>query len=374
MKRWTALLFMLISAFYSHSQFSLYNLTEYQYGNLPTDTVNAFSTLYDRLLIDYSYDRFKAGITFEQFTSPYENRSYYRLTQARLQYYGKNLEIKFGNFYETLGRGTLLRSYQIPGAVLQDLTFRSRYYFNQDFLGGQIKYKLKKFTIKTLYGNPLNSVLPPNQELADRRPDRVGSIDLGFEFENHSIGAGFLNLNNNSGSHSLAMLNGSGNISQSVSYYTELAKNLDRQFELVNFSSNSSFAWYANLNYAAENFGITTEFKSYKNFVLGLGMNQPPALVRQHLYRQLNRSTHVMNAANETGYQLEAFYNFPGKEEDIPGSTVLTLNHTLAINDFGRRFVFQEYFVELASSINEINDYKLFVDYAADPLKVKKQE
>ncbi len=341
---------------------------EYQYGNLPSDTVNAFSTLYDRLIVDYSYEKFKAGISFEQFTSPYETRNYYRITQARLQYYGDNLEIQLGNIYETLGRGTLLRSYQIPGAVLEDLTFRSRYFFNQDLMGGMAKYKLKKFTFKGIYSYPLNAVLPPNQEVSDRRPDRTAAIDLGYTFENHSVGAAFMNIGNTSSNYSLAMIRGSGNISPSISYYTELAKNLDSQYQLLDFSANSSYAWYANLNYYAENFGISAEFKSYKEFVLGLAINQPPALVKQHVYRQLNRSTHIMNAMNESGYQIEGFYNFP-TETDEPGNSILTVNHTLAINDFGRRFIFQEYFVEYASTILDLADYKLFADYAEDPFK-----
>lgn len=342
---------------------------EYQYGNLPSDTVGAFSTLYDRLLIDYSLEKFKAGVTFEQFSSPFEGRSYYRINQARLQYFGKDLEVQLGSIYETLGRGTLLRSYQIPGGVLEDLTFRSRYFFNQDLLGGLVKYKFKNFTIKTLYGSPLNAVLPPNQELEDRRADQVAAADLSYAFENHSVGGAFMNLNNEFDQFSIVKIRGSGNLSQSLSYYTELAKNLDSEYVFTSFSpDNSSYAWYFNLNYYAENFGITTELKSYEDFLLGVGINQPPALVTQHVYRQLNRSTHVMNPTNESGYQIEAFYNFPGKDEEEPSNTILTVNHTLAINDFGRRFVFREYFAEFASSLGS-HDYKVFLDYAEDPFK-----
>ena len=212
MKKWLLFLFSLNIGVTVFGQFSAINLMEYQHGRLPSDTVNSFSNLYNRLLVDYTLDKFKVGFTFEQFTSPYQNRNYYRITQARLDYYGENLEIKVGNFYETYGRGTLLRSYQIPGAVLQDLTFRSRYYFNQDMLGAQVKYKWKKLTMKALYGAPLNAVLPPTQEFEDRRPDKVGMFDLGYEFEDHAIGWTFQYLDNVSKQSPITMLRVSGRL------------------------------------------------------------------------------------------------------------------------------------------------------------------
>ena len=259
---------------------------------------------------------------------------------------------------------------QIPGAVLEDLTFRSRYYFNQDLMGAHIKYRWQKVTLKALYGAPLNAVLPPNQTIADRRPDRVGMVDVEYSLGQHTVGGSFQYLDHVAQQAPLSMVRASGSLSPSITYYTEIAKNLGPSYSLLDFNaSTASYAWYANVNYAGENFGITTELKSYQDFILGLGMNQPPALVRQHVYRQLNRSTHVMNPASETGYQVEAYYSFSGSDPDEPAHSTLTLNHTLAINDFGHRFVFREYFIEWASTLLQNHDYKLFADYAEDPFK-----
>jgi hypothetical protein len=53
----------------------------------------------------------------------------------------------------------------------------------------------------------------------------------------------------------------------------------------------------------------------------------------------------------------------------VGDASVLTLNNTLAINNFGRQFIFQEYFAEYATTLNQKHDLKLFIDYAEDPFK-----
>jgi hypothetical protein len=80
----------------------------------------------------------------------------------------------------------------------------------------------------------------------------------------------------------------------------------------------------------------------------------------------LNRSTHVLQPVNETGYQVELFYTFPNL-------STLTFNNTRAINNFGRKFVFQEYFIEYDFSLSELNSIKVFFDYAEDPFKLEEQ-
>ena len=74
----------------------------------------------------------------------------------------------------------------------------------------------------------------------------------------------------------------------------------------------------------------------------------------------LNRSTHVLQPLNEKGYQVEAYYTFP----DL---STITFNNTIAINDFDKRYVFQEYFAEYDFTLNDKHDVKLFADYAEDP-------
>ena len=129
----------------------------------------------------------------------------------------------------------------------------------------------------------------------------------------------------------------SGTISPTVSYYLEAAKEIGNG-TFCDFSSASSYAYYGNINLAFSNLGISLEAKDYNKFLLGSGINEPPALIKQHIYRVLNRSTHVAQPQNESGYQVEAYYTFPN-------NSVLTFNHALAVNDVGITFKFKEYFV-----------------------------
>ena len=77
---------------------------ESQYGQLPHDTTN-ISTFYDRAVINYNYNSIKASTTFEQFITPMDRSSYMKISQFSLQIKSVPLEVKLGNFYETLGRG-----------------------------------------------------------------------------------------------------------------------------------------------------------------------------------------------------------------------------------------------------------------------------
>lgn len=157
----------------ANAQLSGQNLMEYQYGKLPGEDGNFFSTIYDRALLNYSYKGFISGVTLEQFYTPYSSRNYTKLNQVRLYYYSKSFEIKVGNYYETLGRGILMRSYEIPGAILEDKSYRSRNYFHRDLLGASAKLRYKNLTAKVLYGKPLNNVLPPTFDAKERRLDEI---------------------------------------------------------------------------------------------------------------------------------------------------------------------------------------------------------
>ncbi|NEW81530.1 MAG: hypothetical protein GZ094_04085 [Mariniphaga sp.] len=346
----------------SQAQLSGNNLAEFQYGQLPNDT-SSISTIYDRLVLNYNYKWLKANATIEQFYSPIGKSSYVNLSQFSAHLRFKPFEFKVGNFYETIGRGLLLRSFEIPGAILEDLSYRSRHYFNRDILGVSARYNYKNFNTKLIYGRPLNYVFPPTQAFKNRRPDEFAAVYSEYSFKQQTMGLAAMQHSNGGVGKTFLMATASGNISHILSYYTELAKNVS-DFGLGDFSNIASYAFYNGLNFTKNNFGISAEYKNYKNFLIGSGINEPPALVKEHSYKVLNRSTHVLQLLNETGYQAELFYTFP----DL---SILTFNNTLAINNFGQKFVFQEFFLEYDFSISEKDDIKIFTDYAKDPFKLE---
>ncbi|MGL1889551.1 MAG: DUF6029 family protein [Reichenbachiella sp.] len=345
------------ASFSSYAQLSGQNIGEFQYGQVPGDTAK-FASIYDRLVLDYDHKALKVGVTLEQYWTEYADRNYIKPNQVRIQYKTDNWDIKLGNFYETLGRGTLMRTYQVPGAVLEDLSYRSRNFFHRDFLGAFVKYQGEAWSVKALAGQPLNNVYPPTQDYELRRPDSLAVLGGDYQIKSHKIEYNAMYLNNEFVDKWYSMMNAGGNILPFLSYYTELT--IDNEGSA--FGDEEEFGWYANLNFEFEKLSITTEFKDYNNFVIGEAVNEPPALIKQHTYRVLNRSTHVPIPTNETGWQIEALYYF----ED--GST-LTFNHARALNDFGKEFIFQEYFLEYGKMFGNKYDVKVFVDYANDDIK-----
>jgi hypothetical protein len=344
-----------------HSQISGTNLIETQVGNLPGDS-SAIATIYDRAVVNYNYKGFKAGVSLEQFYTKFNKRNFIKPTQYSVQYSSDAFEVKIGNFYETIGRGILLRSYEMPGVILEDLSYRSRYYFLRDIFGLSTKFRHKNFSVKLLYGKPLNNIFPPVLADSIRRPDVVKAIYSDYTFKKQTFGASVLQLRNKNGSIDYGMVTASGILFPFMSYYTELAKNVS-EFKIKDFTKQSSYAFYASINLTFNKLGLSAEYKNYNNFIIGAGINEPPALVKEFSYIVLNRSTHVLQPINETGYQIEVYYTFSNL-------ATLTFNNSLAINDLWKKFVYQEYFVEYAFSLNNKHDIKLFADYAEDPFKL----
>ena len=354
---------LILAVFETHGQFNGNNLAEFQQGKLPTDTTTR-GTFYNRFLANYSYKKFKVSTTFESFLSPQKNSTYANVSQLSVQYRTKYFDFKAGNFYETIGRGTLVRSFEIPGAILEDLSYRSRHYFNRDIFGINAKFNYKNLSSKFIYGRPLNYVFPPSAGEKLRRPDTIIAFYSDYTFKKQTLGFATMKILNESSPKVFIMGNASGNIFQNFTYNTEIAKSVTNE-SLAEFSSRSTYAIYSSLNFAKENFGLSAEYKNYNQFILGSGINEPPALIKEHSYRVLNRSTQVLQPLNETGYQIEAFFTFPNESN-------LVINNTVAINNFAEKFVFKEYFIEYTFNLKEKNGGKVFFDYAIDPFKLQK--
>ena len=152
------------------AQFKGNNLGEFQYGRLPNDSTSV-ATVYDRIITNYSFGRFKTRAVVEGFEKGVQEEDYLKLSQFSIRFKKSPFELEVGNFYETIGRGILLRSIEVPGAILEDHSFRSRHYFHRDMLGVNARYRRSKTDIKIIYGKPLNYVFPPTIE-KERRRDR----------------------------------------------------------------------------------------------------------------------------------------------------------------------------------------------------------
>ncbi|MCG8581293.1 MAG: DUF6029 family protein [Bacteroidales bacterium] len=334
-------------------QISGTSLMEYQYGQLPGANEESFNALYNKININYRYQKLKVKAGFQYFVSPYSERNYIEPGWLGLNYRNKGWELKAGNFNETIGRGILLRSYEIYGAVIEDISFRSKQYFYRDIMGASAGYRHKKFALKATYGFVLNNLIPPTDKWQNRRDDEIAALSGEYKLFKQTLGGAFMRLSNSAATSNYALGSLNGRIFPFLNYYTAYASTVNAESE--------GHAIYVSLNFSLGKFGLSAEWKNYDNFVIGSGINEPPALVKEHSYRVLNRSTHVLQPDNENGIQLEAFYQASDK-------TLITVNHTIANNDFGKTLEYREWFGEVSTSIKS-TDLKVFVDYANDPLK-----
>ena len=330
-------------------------LNETQLGNIPGKDPKNLITNYARLNLNFDHKNFSFRSMSEVFVSQNANTSYIFPSQIGFQYKYKRLELKVGNAYETIGRGNILRSYEIPGSILEDKIFRSRSYFYKDLLGGSVKYSTDNFSIKFLGGKPLDNLLPPTESISKRRTETIFAINPEFKIKKIKLGTGLMSYSNALDEGKLYLTNyGSYNFGKNA-LYIELSNQLN---------VSKSYAFYGGFNFTSGDFGGAIELKDYKNFLIGTGINQPPALVREHIYRVLNRSTHVLLPDNERGFQTEFFYS--------KNKHLFTFNQTLAQNDFGKKFLFLESFFEYQYNFKNGNTFKAFADYSRDDFKNEK--
>jgi PIN domain nuclease of toxin-antitoxin system len=354
MKLWIcSLIFVFYAIQNGRAQIRVQQLTEVQYGNLPTDTSSFFPSLYNRTQLNYQIKKIKLSAAIQQYYTSFSTRNYLQLQQIQLDYYSSKFSFQLGHIYQTVARGMLLRTFEVPGALFEELSFRSRQQFYRDLLGGQFSWRRNNLTLKGLFGLPLINTLPPTFKDQKRRLEKLSFLGITYQVGKHAIEGNILANNREQKTEWLGAISLTGPILPFLQYTG-----------IWSSDGKEKQAFYANINIAFPKMGITVEYKDYQNFVLGSSFNEPPALVKEHGYRVLNRMTHVPIPQSEKGYQLEAFILF----DDL---SMLTLNHAVAINQIGGKQVYREYFIEYQKEFFSGFDAKTFLNYAVDPIQVQ---
>lgn len=363
----TALTFFVVITPWSIVFGQLYgtNTFEFQYGNLPFEDDTDLSTSYNQLNLYYDSGKFSLFGKAEQFLSPHTERNYFELTQKRFQYQDDNFRIRLGNFYETIGSGLLLRSYDIPGSVFESDFYRTRYAFFRDLEGIAFDAGFDWVEVKALRAEPLQNDLPPNFDPDSlRRPDLAEAVQATFyPTETLSVGTAFMRVNtpNSPGFNEFGSLMTNIQLPANFQIFGEYAFNTGS--DLFSLKSDQSYALYSGLNYFKGSFGASLEYKNYSNFRLeSSGFNDPPSLIKEHTYPVLNRSTHVPNTASEKGVQAEAFYSFEDGHS-------LVANYAYTVNNVFNKKEYREYFLEGFYKFNDQFSLKSFVDFAVDEQK-----
>lgn len=361
MKRKIAIVFILFvgGVFEARSQISVFNLAEYQNGNIPGFEPSNVNSIYDQFNLEYKLSNFKTYFRLENFYSTDSNRNHYtELTQYSLNYRKNGLEFKAGNFYETLGKGLLYRGYEIKNSIYEDQISRVKQGFYRDTRGFFGSYSNSFFQIKALRGKLLINQLPANAP--NNRLDMVSAAETSFSFLNQHAGIiGLQNDNETERSKYISTFMG-GNIFNIFDYYGEFAHRVNKGDKFTDFGTGNSYGAYFNLGYSTNGFGASFEWKDYQNFFIGSGISDPPTLVKEHIYKLLNRSTHVPYYFDESGIQLE-FFIVPAENH------LLTINHSRSKNELGAtEFKSAEYFADWQFSLKKYNQFKIFADYSFD--------
>jgi len=332
--------------------------SSYQLGNQTDKAPSNKSDLYNQINIRYLQDDFSLGLRFESnlVDTPGE---YNKVSQKYLHYNHNNFQLKVGNFYEILGRGLLVRSYEIPGAIFQDDAALQRYGFYKDIEGISLRYNDDLVSTKIFYGRPLDNFLPPASKKRMRRPNLLQGLEITLNyFEEFSPGILYLRSDMESRVNEYNGFNVQGNLYDQHQYYVEFVKDSRNRFTLDDASSH---AFYGSFNTGYEFINASFEYKDYNNFTLGF--NDPPPLVRENSYTLLNRATLSINPDNERGYQAEILFN-------IGDFNTITLNHSKTIdNTEVKSKEFIEYYADLNYYLDDNTIFKGFADYSQDGSK-----
>jgi len=350
------------------AQLSLTTLLEYQLGNLPETKPDDMSTLYSQFNLDYS-----AGLRYEDFQSAHKNNTYNQLAQRYFEWQQGAFRARLGNFYTTLGRGLILRGFELPNVIFEQRQFRKRYGYYRDIDGLLVEAKWEKFEISLLKGKPLNNSFPPRTSNIESRYGNIEGGQIRFRPVNWiMVGDAYAHtdfkeqpgysFNSLFGQLSFGqLLKKAGYNKISLKLYAEHARRNSFFNDFFNINKINPHATYYALNFSYKRLGISAEYKDYLHFENLI--NLPPILYMEHSYYLLNRSTHELLSDNEKGYQFEVTFR-------PVNSLFILANTSFAKNEFFQNeFEFADRMLETTIYWTSNITSKSFYNWSKDEIK-----
>ena len=342
---------LVLSAAPAAAQVSGSSLLEAQNGNRPFNPFDPQPRnridLYDQLNLTYDLTQGRIGARFEINENSQDQNAYQVFTQRWAEWMDEGYKVRVGNFHTLLGRGLIHRSFELPGVVLDDIGLRSRFGPSRDVDGLFVEGSKGPVSGRLFGGRPTGGERSPaHDELGEDRyfGQLAGGQAAVTPRRDLMVGAAYLRSSNPAGESEF----GSGFVEfdplagfhpVSLPFYVEYAQqdgSLGEWFEFRN-GEDVPHALYAGANLLWSTFALSAEWKDYRDF--RLGTNDPPSLVKEHPWTLLNRNTHVLNATDEEGFQIETSWGHR------LGS--VTVNRSRADGVFGRQSRrFEETYVE----------------------------
>jgi hypothetical protein len=225
--------------------------------------------------------------------------------------------------------------------------------------GVSFKYSGDIFKLKFIRGKPLNISYPPGNKL--QRVELVEAVQPEINLWNQGLGLMGMRYTKQGVQTYYSGIFIEGKLPLHFSYYGEYARDMSDNSNLFEFGESNRYGLYFSLNHSWGGYGASLELKKYNDFIIGTGISDPPTLVKEHAYRLLNRSTHIPQIYNESGFQLEIFYMFKDGK-------LITANSSFGKNQFIHSFIFSEYFIELYWPFKNGSSLKTFLDYGKDEI------
>ncbi len=340
-------------------------------GNLPGSTDKSRTVWHNQFTVQAGPGNWNGQLRLENFNFGAADEQYTHLAQFRLGYQNQIWQAEAGHFYESLGQGLLLRTYELPGVVYEDLASRRQYGFQKDLLGSRIALFQQHWSAKILWGRPLNRLVPPGEKFSDRRPVTLtaGQAETSFDFPLNG-GLMVLNAAETTKQQSYGGFFTRINLPLAGDAYLEYVQNAGDDFRFKdlsrNFAGESSHGFYFALSGGRGPLSYSLEYKDYHD--LTLNYNDPPNLVHEHSYTLLNRTTHVIETLDERGFQAEALLA-------LPGENLATINHSTAVSQIaGVTSRFEEYFIETEHPWGHSNTMRLFFDFLQENQAFQKKQ
>ena len=344
------------------AQLHLATVTEMQQGNLPGKSPNDLRTAYHQMNLDYAAGDLRFGLRGEGFAASRSGRNYGHLAQRFAHYHRGRLQLEAGHFYAILGSGLLLHAYELPGVITQERGSRRRYQLTRDLDGLHLRYRWSQANLQLFHGTPVDSGLPPSLKGVERREGTIrGGGLLLRPLDLAEVGIGAMHAERGGEeelditTHIRLRLRPGASYAEIYGEYAQRDAALDRWFSL---HRDLPRALYLAATATRGSWGVSLEFKDYRDFLI-VDVNNPPPLIREHDAFLLNRITHDLLPDDETGMQLELTRSFPGGQTLIANLTGATRRQFPGDDDDEK---LRELFLQLDSPLGESLYARLFAD------------
>lgn len=359
----------------AHAQFSLSNFLEARVGRDPEDPFADPSRLsrFDQLNADYRRDALRIGFRFEGYIpSDRPDLDYARFVRRYAGWTTPRFSATVGNFEAIFGRGLVLRAFELPGIVREEME-TPQFGDSRDLDGVRLEVHGERWNVLALQGAPRRADEPPT---VDRRLGSVAGATGGFNVApGIHAGGNYLRIDTRTMEPGATREAGGPFVQLALERWLQrlgipkVALDTYVEYDRVtglagtrnpNAPENEGYGLYGSQTVFLDEIvpglrcGLSWEYKDYQNFELGV--NEPPTLVREHGFALLNRSTHVLLPGQEEGYQFET-------RLDYRGWAGLVANLSRAEN--ARSLRFEERYLEVSGHWNGASA-TLFADEQED--------